>query len=348
MPLNDVSYTPRVETIDPDLDRRLEPIVDFWQEKIRQSPMVNVAVQMSRAFGLGGLIVATTLGVAGSSFAQSAPPTTGSTIAVTTPASTPQTGESAPSADSAAKDAAQNPLASTISVPFQNNTYYDAGPEEGAVNAMIVEPVIPFRLGANVNLITRTIVPIIRLPSFEAGGNSVGGLGNVQPQFYFSPSHPGKIIWGLGPQLWLPTATDDRLGINEIGGGVAGVIVTSRGHFMIGSLVNNMWTGRNDRDEKVNEFTLNPFVFYNFAKGWYVVSSPVITADWTAQPGEKWTVPVGGGAGRIFKAGAQPLNARVQFWKDVKTPTFGQSWTMQAQIQVLFIRKPQPQTHAKS
>jgi hypothetical protein len=341
MPLNDVSYTPKFETIDPDLDRRLEPVVAFWQEKVRQPPVVNVPVQMLRAVGLAGLIVATTLGIARSSFAQSTPQTTGSTIAVTRAASTAQTGESAASADSAAKDAAQNPLASTISVPFQNNTYYEVGPLDGNVNALIVEPVIPFKLGANWNLITRTIVPILRAPSFEVSGDSVQGLGNVQPQFYFSPSHPGKIIWGLGPQLWLPTATDDRLGINKVGGGVDGVVVTSLGHFMLGSLVNNMWTPQNDRHQKVNQFTLNPFVFYNFAKGWYVVSSPVITADWTAQPGEKWTVPVGGGAGRIFKAGAQPVNARVQFWKDVKTPTFGQSWTMQAQIQVLFLRKPQ-------
>lgn len=341
MPLSFVSYTPEVETIDPDLDRRVKPIIDFWREKVPQSPAVKVEVQMLRAIGLGGLILATTLGVSGSSFAQSAPQTTGSTIAVTEPASTAQTGESASSADTAAKDAAQNPLASSISVPLQNNTYYDVGPHKGNVDAMIVEPVIPFRLSANWNVITRTIVPILRAPSLEAGGDSVQGLGNTQPQFYFSPSHPGKIIWGLGPQLWLPTATDDRLGVNKFGGGAAGVIVTRRGHFMLGALVNNMWTGRNDRRQKINQLTLNPFVFYNFAKGWYVVSSPVITADWTAQPGEKWTVPVGGGAGRIFKAGAQPLNARVQVWKDVKTPTFGQSWTMQAQIQVLFIRKPQ-------
>jgi hypothetical protein len=65
-----------------------------------------------------------------------------------------------------------------------------------------------------------------------------------------------------------------------------------------------------------------------------------MTADWTAKPDDKWTVPVGGGVGRIVKIGTQPVNARVQAWKDVKKPTFGQSWTMQAQIQFLFIRKP--------
>src|SRR5262249_24875646 len=108
MPLNLV-YTSRVETIDLDLDRR------------------------SRAISLSGLILATTLGVAGPSFAQSAPQTTGATVAVATPAPTAQTGESVPSADRAAKEAAQNPLANTISVPFQNNTFYDVGPDKGVV-----------------------------------------------------------------------------------------------------------------------------------------------------------------------------------------------------------------------
>jgi hypothetical protein len=313
---------------------------------------------VSRAIVLRSLFLATTIALAGSSHAQSGSQTAGTTIAinssaagdadptanpaVTKPTSTATTGESTASEQEAAKNAAQNPLANTISIPFQNNTYYNVGPDKGTVNAMIVEPVIPIKLNANWNLITRTIVPILHMPSIGPGTDSVSGLGNIQPQFYFSPTRPGpgKIIWGIGPQLWLPTATNDRLGVNKIGGGIDGVIVTSRGHFMIGSLMNNQWTGQNDQHRRVNQFTFNPFVFYNFRKGWYVVSSPVMTADWTAKPGDKWTVPVGGGVGRIFKVGAQPLNARVQFWKDVKTPTFGQSWTMQAQIQFLFIRKP--------
>jgi hypothetical protein len=249
--------------------------------------------------------------------------------------------EAGASADEKAKDAAQNPLANTISIPFQNNTYYNVGPHKDAENALIVEPVIPFKLNADWNLITRTITPIIRVPGFLPNQGSVVGLGNIQPQFYFSPSRPGwgKIIWGIGPQLWLPTATDDRLGVNKFGGGPAAVVVTSRGHFLFGSLINNVWTGQNKEHQRVNQFTLNPFVFYNLQRGWYVLSSPVMTSDWTARPGQKWTVPVGGGMGRILKVGSQPINARVQFWKDVEQPKGGPSWTMQAQVQFLFIRK---------
>jgi hypothetical protein len=255
--------------------------------------------------------------------------------------SSARTAEAGPSADEKAKDAAQNPLANTISIPYQNETYFNVGPEKRAENALIIEPVIPFKLNANWNLITRTITPIIRVPGVSPNEGSVAGLGNMEPQFYFSPVRPalGKIIWGIGPQLWLPTATDDRLGVNKFGGGPASVVVTSRGHFLLGALINNVWTGQNKEHQRVNEFTLNPFVFYNFQKGWYLLSSPIMTSDWTARPGQKWTVPVGGGAGRIFKVGVQPINARVQFWNDVMQPTGGPSWTMQAQVQFLFIRK---------
>ena len=249
--------------------------------------------------------------------------------------------ESGPSADAKAKDAAQNPLANTISIPYQNETYFNVGPEKRAENALIIEPVIPFKLNANWNLITRTITPIIRVPGVSPNEGSVVGLGNMQPQFYFSPSRPawGRIIWGIGPELWLPTATDDRLGVNKFGGGAASVVVTSRGHFLFGALTNNVWTGQNKEHQRVDQFTLNPFVFYNLQRGWYVLSSPQMTSDWTARPGEKWTVPVGGGVGRVMKVGLQPINARVQFWNDVKQPIGGPSWTMQAQVQLLFIRK---------
>jgi hypothetical protein len=84
--------------------------------------------------------------------------------------------------------------------------------------------------------------------------------------------------------------------------------------------------------------TLNAFVFYNFKHGWYVLSTPIITADWTAERSKRWTVPVGGGTGKLFKIGKQPLNLRAEFFNDVRTTTGGPDWQMQVQLQFLFIR----------
>jgi hypothetical protein len=242
------------------------------------------------------------------------------------------------SAEAAAKNAAQNPVASVISIPFQGNTAFGVGPYRRAANETLIEPVIPFKLTKEWILITRSIVPVVVLPRLSPTDNVTYGLGNIEPQFYLSPAHPGKIIWGAGPELYLPTATSDSLGINKWGGGVDAVALTHKGHWLAGTLVNNVWAGTNHNH--VNELTINPFFYYNMKRGWYFVSSEVMTADWTAARNQRWTVPVGGGVGRVFKLGPQALNARVQAWDDTKRPVGGPSWTLQTQLQFLFPHKP--------
>lgn len=321
--------------------------LSIWQYLFSVAKATSTSVLLVALVGLSTVSVAQSGSQQSETIAGGGPSSAGD-IGATSETANPSTAkaavdgkasEEAASGDAAAKEAAQNPLANTISVPFQNDTYFNTGPYKRALNALIIEPVIPIKLTENWNLITRTITPLIYEPRVSPTQGSVFGLGNMQPQFYFSPAHPGKLIWGLGPQLWLPTATDDTLGVNKFGGGPAGVVVTSFGHWMVGSIVNNVWTGQNKHHQEVNQLTLNPFAFYNLPKGWYVMTSPIMTADWTAKPGQKWTIPVGGGVGRVFKIGFQPLNTRVQFFKDVKQPTFGPSWTMQAQVQFLFVRK---------
>lgn len=238
--------------------------------------------------------------------------------------------------DAAAKDAAENPVAAAISVPLQNNTLYGVGPYRRAENELLIEPVVPIRLSENWMVISRTIVPVVVVPRLSATAGVDYGLSNIQPQFYLSPVHAGKLVWGVGPQLWLATATDHSLGINKWGGGPAAVALFRRGHLLAGALIGNEFAGVNHVHE--NQMTINPFFFYNIKRGWYVMSAPIVTADWTAERNKRWTVPVGGGAGKIFKIGSQPLNARAEFFNDVRTTSGGTDWQMQTQLQFLFIR----------
>lgn len=238
--------------------------------------------------------------------------------------------------DAAAKDAAENPVAAAISLPFQNNTYYGVGPYRRAENALLIEPVVPMKLSRNWMVISRTIVPVVVIPRLSSVEEVDYGLGNIQPQLYLSPVHVGKFIWGIGPQLWLPTATDDKLGINKWGGGPTTVGLLRTGHWLGGALVNNEFAGLNHVHE--NLMTLNGFLYYNFKRGWYVLSTPIVTADWTAERNKRWTVPVGGGAGKLFKIGSQPLNARAEFFNDIRTTAGGPDWQMQTQLQFIFIR----------
>ncbi len=238
--------------------------------------------------------------------------------------------------EAAAKDAAENPVAAAISLPLQNNTFYGVGPYRRAENELLIEPVAPIKLSENWMVITRTIVPVVVVPRLSSTAGVDYGLSNIQPQFYFSPVHVGKFVWGAGPQLWLPTATDHKLGINKWGGGPATVGLFRTRHVLAGTLIGNEFAGVNHVHE--NQMTINWFFFYNFKRGWYVLSTPIVTADWTAERDKRWTVPVGGGAGKLFKIGSQHLNARAEFFNDVRTTTGGTDWQMQTQLQFLFIR----------
>ena len=94
--------------------------------------------------------------------------------------------------------AAQNPIAAMISLPFQNNTTLNAGPEKQTLNVLDIQPVIPVKLDEDWNLITRTIVPVISQPGFVPGQDRVNGIGDIQVELFLSPAKPGKLIWGVG------------------------------------------------------------------------------------------------------------------------------------------------------
>jgi hypothetical protein len=235
---------------------------------------------------------------------------------------------------------AQNPIASLISVPFQNNTTFGVGEHADTANALEIEPVIPVTLSPSWNLITRTIVPVIEEPALAPGLGSVTGLGDAQLSLYLSPAQPSHgVIWGLGPSFSFATATDRSLGTGKDSLGLSTAFLTIQGPWLIGSLITDVASigGREDR-KNVHPFLMQPFVDYNFSHGWYLASSPIMTADWKASSGNKWTVPVGGGGGKILRIGKQAVNAYVQAFDNVVRPHEGGNWTLRVQIQLLFPR----------
>jgi hypothetical protein len=203
-----------------------------------------------------------------------------------------------------------------------------------------IQPVVPVKVTDEVNLITRPIIPVIRQPDLIDGGDT-WGLADIQLQTYLSPSGSDKITWGVGPVLQFPSATNSRkLGTQKWSAGPGAVVLTQPGKWVIGALANNLWSfaGDSDRDD-VNLMTVQPFVNYNFGKGWYVSSSPIITADWEAHGNDNtWTVPVGGGFGRIIRIGKLPVNLNVQAFDNVVKPDDDATadWTLRLQIQFLF------------
>ncbi len=235
--------------------------------------------------------------------------------------------------------AAQNPVASLISVPFQNNFNFGIGPNEVTQWVLNVQPVIPIHLSEDWNLITRTIVPIINQPSPAPGVPSAFGLGDMNPSFFLSPAKSGKLIWGVGPTFTFPTASDSMLGSGKYSMGPTVVALTSQGPWVVGALMNQQWSyagwGAND----VSAMLIQPFVNYNFGEGWYLTTSPIVTANWKAASDDIWTVPLGAGVGKIFRIGKLPLNAQIAAYGNVVSPRGGADWQLRFQVQLLFPEK---------
>jgi hypothetical protein len=230
--------------------------------------------------------------------------------------------------------AAQNPISSMISLPFQSNTDFNFGPQDKTLNTTNIQPVIPFALNDNWNVVTRTIIPVVSQPEIVPGQGRETGLGDTTFTAFFAPNEPGKWIWGVGPVVLLPTNTDDRLGADVWGAGVSVVALTMRGPWVVGSLFSNVWDINGDTD--IDVFSWQYFVNYNMDNGWYLTSSPLLSANWEASSGEKWTVPVGGGVGRIFRIGKQAVNAQFQYFYNVEKPDHVGDWSIRMQFQLMF------------
>jgi hypothetical protein len=249
--------------------------------------------------------------------------------------------------------ATQNPVASLISVPIQNNSNFGVGPYNRTQDVLNIQPVIPSRISENWMLISRIIQPIVWQPDATQNTGGQYGIGDMNPTFFLSPAKPTKIIWGAGPAMVFPTATSTVLGQGKLSFGPSVVALVQPGHWTLGFLVNNVWSvaGSSHRPS-VNQMTLQYFITYNLKKGWNINSGPIVTANWHNQaggesadgddtpPGGRWTVPFGGGVGRVTRLGFQPVNISANFYGNAIHPPGASSWGMRLQIALLFPKKP--------
>ncbi len=215
----------------------------------------------------------------------------------------------APPADDSAELAQklQNPVANLISVPFQSNWDFNAGPANATRDTLNVQPVIPFALTDDLNLITRTIMPIIHAESPVEGGGTHSGVGDILQSFFLSPSKPvAGWILGAGPVLLYPSASDDTLGSEKWGLGPTAVALQQRNGWTYGVLANHVWSfaGASDRAH-VNSTFLQPFLSYtNRMRTTFVVNTES-GYDWTAS---QWTVPINPLVSQLIRIGRLPLS----------------------------------------
>jgi hypothetical protein len=242
----------------------------------------------------------------------------------------------------------QNPVADLISVPFQNNIGYNIGAFDRASWILNIQPVVPIHITESWMVVTRTIIPFVYQPDVQAMEGSTSGMGDINPTVFLAPVNPGKLIWGVGPTFLFPTATQTLIGTGKWGIGPSAVGLLQTKHWTVGALANNIWSYAGDSDRaSINQFLLQYFVTYNLPKSWYLTSSPILTANWKAASGDKWTVPFGGGFGKIIRLGKLPLNAQIQAFADPIRPdtTPAPTWEVRFQVAFLFpTAKPKPKS----
>ena len=209
-----------------------------------------------------------------------------------------------------------NPVASLISVPLQFNHDQNIGPADGRRSLVNVQPVVPISISQDWNLISRTIAPLIDQQDIAGPSGSQSGVGDIVQSLFFSPKAPtaGGLIWGVGPVLLLPTATDDLLGGEKWGLGPTGVVLTQRGPWTYGALANHIWSvaGNSDRAD-ISATFLQPFLTYTTKTATTFGLNTESTYDWKSN---RWTVPINVSVGQVLKLGDQLVQVGVgaRYW----------------------------------
>ena len=214
--------------------------------------------------------------------------------------------------------ATQNPIAAMISLPFEYNYDQKIGPQEtGHKNYVNIQPVIPFSISQDWNLISRTILPVIDQHDIVAGSGTQSGIGDVTQSLFFSPKKPTADgwIWGAGPVFLLPTASDDLLGADKWGIGPTAVFLKQAHGWTVGTLANHIWSVGGSGSADISSTYLQPFLSYTTKSFTTFGMNTESTYNWKT---EHWSVPINISVTQLLKIGEQRLTLKggLRYWAD--------------------------------
>ncbi len=253
-----------------------------------------------------------------------------------------------------------NPLAAWVNVPTQINYEDELGPEKrGSMWTMNVLPVLPFQIGDDWNLISRTILPLIQQKDLTRERKSDSGLGDILQSFFFSPIEPTERgwIWGAGPVFLLPTATDRDLGASQWALGPTFLTLKQEGPWTVGLLANHLWTlsgedkissERADRlarltthrgasvslSNGISQSYIEPWVSFVTKHDTTLSVSTETSYDWNAS---QWLLPIVLTADQLVSKGKVPLSVGLaaKYW--AVSPDGGpRDWSLRLQFTFVF------------
>jgi hypothetical protein len=248
--------------------------------------------------------------------------------------------------EAAAPDEAQelgmqlaNPVSSLISVPFQNNFQFGQGPKDGFRWQLNIQPVIPFSISRDWNLIDRTILPIVYQDNVFGPSGSQFGLSDTTESLFFSPKRPtkGGLIWGVGPAFLIPTGTDTLLTTGQWSIGPTFVALKQQGPLTMGFLTNQLWSVSGVGNHPyVNQWFFQPFFSHTNKKGMTLTLSSETTANWT---NGQWTVPIYFQASQVMMIGKQPVSIQGGIGVFINPPDSAPDWNLRFTFTLLYPRK---------
>jgi hypothetical protein len=228
-----------------------------------------------------------------------------------------------------------NPISALISVPFQYNLDYGAGPNgNGVQHTLKIQPVIPIELNKDWTVISRTILPLTFADGIFA--DDVFGMGDATESLFLSPKDSGieGVTWGLGPVFLLPSATDSRLGGGKLGIGPTGVALYQKDKWTVGVLASQVWSVAGDPNRNdVSQLFAQPFVSYALGGGQTLSANLEASYDWNAG---QWSVPLNIGYSKVFKIGNQSMSFQIGAKKYLVTAPGGPDWGVRSTLTYLF------------
>ena len=234
-----------------------------------------------------------------------------------------------------------NPVADLVSIPFQFNWEEGVGVDHDVRFILNVQPVVPFSISKDWNVIGRMIVPVISQPPLVPGGETTFGTGDIVASAFFSPKE-SKLVWGVGPVFGLPATSDPNLGSGKWSVGPTAVVLKQSGPWTYGALANQLWsfadTGNVDR-EPVSQMFLQPFVAYGTKNAVTYTLQSETTANWRADSDQRWTIPINVLVSKVTKLGPFPFSIGAGAGYFLESPdASGARWKLRAVFTLILPR----------
>lgn len=205
-------------------------------------------------------------------------------------------------------DKLANPVASLISVPLQNNFNYGIGAFNGSKYTINIQPVIPFKLTENLNLITRYIFPVVDQRDITGENTHQFGLSDATVTAFFAPKSKG-LIFGFGPAFLVPTATDKLLGTEKFGIGPSILVMHQGKGLSVGFIANQIWSvAGNEERADFNSFYTQIFLSHSYKSGASLGVNAEITQNWQ---GNTTMITLNPSIGAVTKVGEQTVQFAV-------------------------------------